>query len=59
MKNTGTAKDWLGIPIDPFDGHIEGKYIEALTKPKLDERTGEHIENAFAGNQRIVLYSLF
>ena len=29
------GKDWLGIPIDPFDGHIEGKYFEVLTKPIL------------------------
>ena len=52
------AKDWLGIPIDPFDGHIEGRYLEALTKPVLDERTGEHIENALAGN-RISYYIPF
>ena len=43
-----TANDWLGIPIDPFSEHVEGKYTEAITKPKLDERTGEHIENVFA-----------
>ena len=29
------GKNWLGIPIDPIDGHIEGKYIEVLTKPIL------------------------
>ena len=45
------AKDWLGIPIDPFSEHIEGKYTEVLTKPVLDERTGEHIDNAFAGTR--------
>jgi hypothetical protein len=44
-----SAKDWLGIPIDPFSEHIEGKYVECMTKPVLDERTGEHIDNAFAG----------
>jgi len=46
------AKDWLGIPIDAFDGHIEGKYTEVLMKPKLDERTGEHIDNVFAGTRQ-------
>ena len=25
-----TANDWLGIPIDPFGGHIEGRFSEAL-----------------------------
>ena len=25
-----TGNDWLGIPIDPFSEHIEGKYTEAL-----------------------------
>ena len=40
-----TGNDWLGIPIDPFSEHIEGRYIEPLTRPKLDERTGEHIAN--------------
>ena len=46
-----TAKDWLGIPINPFSEHIEGRYINALTRPKLDERTGEHIANVFAGTR--------
>jgi hypothetical protein len=45
------ANDWLGIPIDPFSEHIEGKYTEVLTKPVLDERSGEHIDNAFAGTR--------
>jgi hypothetical protein len=45
------ANDWLGIPIDPFSEHIEGKYLECLTKPVLDERTGEHVDNAFAGTR--------
>jgi len=45
------AKDWLGIPIDPFDGHIEGRYIEPVTRPKLDERTGEHIANELSGTR--------
>jgi len=43
------ANDWLGIPIDPFGDHIEGKYTEVMMKPKLDERTGEHVDNVFAG----------
>lgn len=47
------AKDWLGIPIDPFDGHIEGRYTEVLMKPKLDERTGEHVDNVFAGTKQV------
>jgi len=37
-----TGNDWLGIPIDPFCEHIEGKYTEVIMKPKLDEGTGEH-----------------
>ena len=47
-----SAKDWLGIEIDPFSEHVEGMYTEAMTKPKLDERTGEHIENVFAGTRQ-------
>ena len=47
-----TAVNWLGIPLkNPIDGHIEGKYMEVVTTPKLDERTGEHIDNAFAGTR--------
>src|SRR6476619_6670024 len=46
-----TANDWLGIPINPFSEHIEGKYTEVITKPKLDERTGEHVDNVFAGTR--------
>ena len=37
----------MGIPVNPIDGHIEGKYFEVVTRPVLDERTGEHIDNAF------------
>ena len=47
------AKDWLGIPIDPFDGHIEGKYTEVMMKPKLDERTGEVVDNVLAGTRQV------
>ena len=43
--------DWLGIPINPFCEHIEGKYLEPVFRPKLDERTGEHVENVFAGTR--------
>ena len=46
-----TGNDWLGIPIDPFSEHVEGKYIECLYRPKLDERTGELIDNVFAGTR--------
>ena len=46
-----TGNDWLGIPIDPFSEHIEGKYTEVLMRPKLDERTGEHVDNVFAGTR--------
>ena len=47
-----TGNDWLGIPIkNPLGGHIEGKYTEVMMKPKLDERTGEHIDNVFAGTR--------
>lgn len=46
------GKNWLGIALDNGVGdHIEGKYTEVLTRPKLDERTGEHIENVFAGTR--------
>ena len=46
------GKNWLGVPLkNPIDGHIEGKYMEVVTTPKLDERTGEHIDNAFAGTR--------
>jgi hypothetical protein len=47
------AKDWLGIPITKWrpDGHIEDKYTEVLTRPKLDERTGEYVDNVFAGTR--------
>ena len=31
-----TANDWLGIPIDPFSEHVEGKYTECVTRPVLD-----------------------
>ena len=47
-----TGVNWLGIPLkNPIDGHIEGKYMEVVTTPKLDERTGEHIENTFGGTR--------
>jgi len=47
-----TGKNWLGIPIEQGIGdHIEGRYMEVVTRPKLDERTGEHIENVFAGTR--------
>ena len=46
-----SGNDWLGIPIDPFSEHIEGKYTEVLMRPKLDERTGEHVDNVFAGTR--------
>jgi hypothetical protein len=46
-----TGNDWLGVPINPFHDHIEGKYLECLTKPVLDERSGEHFDNAFAGTR--------
>ena len=46
--------DWLGIPIkNPLSGHIEGRFTEVLMRPKLDERTGEHIDNVFAGTREV------
>ena len=42
-----TGVNWLGVPVNPIDGHIEGRYSEVVTRPVLDERTGEHIDNAF------------
>ena len=46
-----TGVNWLGVPVNPIDGHIEGKYSEVVTRPVLDERTGEHIDNAFDGTR--------
>jgi hypothetical protein len=45
--------NWLGIPITDggISDHLVGKYQEVLTRPKLDEQTGEHIENVFAGTR--------
>ncbi len=48
-----SANDWLGIPIDPFSEHVEGKYTEVMMKPKLDERTGEHVDNVWAGTREV------
>ena len=31
-----SGKDWLGIPIDPFSEHVEGRYTECVTRPVLD-----------------------
>ncbi len=46
--------NWLGVPIfNPISGHIEGKYTEVVTRPKLDERTGEHIDNVFGGTREV------
>lgn len=49
------AKNFLGIPITKWrpDGHIEGRYTEVRTRPVLDEKTGEHIDNAFAGTREV------
>jgi hypothetical protein len=53
------GKNWLGIPIkNPLSGHIEGKYTEVLTRPKLDERTGEHVGNVLQVlENRIIFHS--
>ena len=48
-----SANDWLGIPIDPFSEHLEGRFTEALIRPKLDERTGEHVDNVFNGTREV------
>ena len=53
-----TANDWLGIPIDPYGGHIEGRFSEALYSRKLDERTGEFIGNHIHRNQGQILHTL-
>ena len=45
------GKNWLGVPVNLIDGHIEGKYIEVLTKPILDTITGVHKDNAFGGTR--------
>ena len=44
-----TGVNFLGIDVNPMDGHIEGKYREVLTRPVLDQQTGENIDNAYAG----------
>jgi hypothetical protein len=47
-----TGNNWLGIPVKhPIGEHIEGKYTEVVMRPKLDERTGEHIDNVFGGTR--------
>lgn len=54
------GKNWLGIPIkNPFSGHIEGKYTEVVTKPVLDERTGEQYRQCICRHKRGLLYSVF
>jgi hypothetical protein len=48
------GKNWLGVPIaKPISEHIEGKYTEVVTRPKFDERTGEHIDNAWRGTREV------
>ena len=47
-----TGVDWLGIPINPYSEHVEGRFTEAVTRPKLDERTGEHVNEIFTGNRQ-------
>ena len=48
-----TGVDWLGIPIDPFSEHVEGKYLESLYRRKLDERSGEHVANEYTGTRDV------
>ena len=31
-----SGKDWLGIPIDPFSEHVEGRYTECVTRGEGD-----------------------
>jgi hypothetical protein len=49
------AKNWAGVSIErgAITEHIEGKYTEVVVKPKFDERTGEHIDNAFGGTREV------
>ena len=35
IMKTGQVNDWLGISINPFSEHIEGKYTEALYRSKV------------------------
>ena len=51
-----SGNDWLGIPIDPFSEHVEGKFTEVMMKPKLDPISGEHIENVWAGTRESYIY---
>lgn len=44
--------NWLGIPRKVCE-NVEGKYNEVITRPKLDERTGEHIDNIFSGTREV------
>jgi hypothetical protein len=48
-EETWDAKNWLGVDINPYSGHFEGKYSEVVTRPVFDNRTGDHIDNAYAG----------
>jgi hypothetical protein len=35
------GKDWRGLPLNPVDEQIEGKYNKQFTKPHINEQTGE------------------
>jgi hypothetical protein len=48
-----SANNWLNIPVDPLDGHIEGRYTEVVTRPKFDPIKGTHIDNVFAGTREV------
>jgi hypothetical protein len=48
-EETWNAKNWLGVDINPITDHFEGKYSEVVTRPVFDTRTGDHIDNEFAG----------
>ena len=45
-------------PYQSISEHVEGKYTEVLTRPKLDERTGEHIDFVFEGTRNRIISPL-
>ena len=53
MKRTGRLMIGLEYQLkNPLSGHIEGRYTEVCNDSlNLDERTGEHIDNVFAGTR--------
>ena len=52
---TWDAKNWRGHPIEkgrPYE-HVEGKFVEILTRPRYDDYKGTHIDDEFAGTREV------